>query len=156
MFDAFDLRSGGVSFTHASGQAEDWLVQQPPTLDGTAVFTRLNSHTSRTPRKIFDKFASNPDEPAFSKTVVPVQLAQYGNDKLMSRSLAKRVLARVELFSTVVLDFKNVPAIGQVFADEVFRIFPREHPHVELVPISANAEVRRMITCAQATAGSSW
>ena len=150
MFDAFDILSGSVFFTHAFGHEEDWLLERPTTLDGTAIFMRLNSYTSRTTRKIFDKFTSDPDEPVFSRTVVPVQLAQY-NDQLISRSQAKRVLARVELFSTVVLDFKNVPTIGQAFSDEVFRIFPREHPQVELVPINANSEVRRMIVRAQAT-----
>ena len=60
------------------------------------------------------------DEPVFNKTVVPVRLAQYGNDQLISRSQAKRVLARIDLFSTVLLDFEGVPAIGRAFADEVF------------------------------------
>ena len=149
MFDAFDILSGSVFFTHAFGRDKDWLLERPSTLDGTAIFMRLNSHTSRTTRKIFDKFTSNPDEPAFSKTVVPVELAQYGNDKLISRSQAKRVMARVDLFRTVLLDFKKVPTIGQAFADEVFRIFPREHPQVELLPINANSEVKRMIIRAE-------
>lgn len=148
MFDAFDILSGSVFFTHAFGQEEDWLLKRPTTLDGTAIFMRLNSHTSRTMRKIFDKFTSDPDEPAFSRTVVPVQLAQY-NDQLISRSQAKRVLARVELFRKVVLDFKNVPTIGQAFSDEVFRIFPRDHPQIELIPIRANSEVKRMIIRAE-------
>ena len=151
MFDAFDILSGSVFFTHAFGQEEDWLLERPTTLDGTAIFMRLNSYTSRTMRTIFDEFTSDPDEPAFSRTVVPVQLAQY-DDRLISRSQAKRVLARVDLFSTVVLDFKNVPTIGQAFSDEVFRIFPREHPQVELIPIHANSEVKRMIARARATA----
>ena len=151
MFDAFDILSGSVFFTHAFGQEAGWQLERPSTLDGTAIFMRLNSHTSRTLREIFDAFTSNPDEPAFSRTVVPVQLAQY-NDRLISRSQAKRVLARVELFSTVVLDFKNVPTIGQAFSDEVFRIFPQGHPQVELIPINANSEVTRMIARAQATA----
>ena len=149
MFDAFDILSGSVFFTHAFGRDKVWLLERPSTLDGTAIFMRLNSHTSRTTRKIFDKFTSNPDEPAFSKTVVPVALAQYGNDKLISRSQAKRVMARVDLFRTVLLDFKKVPTIGQAFADEVFRIFPREHPQVELLPINANSEVKRMIIRAE-------
>ena len=150
MFDAFDILSGSVFFTHAFGQEADWLLERPTTLDGTAIFMRLSSHTSRTMRRIFDEFSSDPDEPAFSRTVVPVQLAQY-NDQLISRSQAERVLARVELFRTVVLDFTNVATIGQAFSDEVFRIFPREHPHVELVPINATSEVKRMIARAQAT-----
>lgn len=144
MFDAFDILSGGVFFSHEIGKEEDWLMEQPTRGAGTAVFMKLDNHTSRTARKVFDNFTSG-DVPAFNKTVVPVKLAQYGNDKLISRSQAKRVLARAELFSDVVLDFRGVPTIGQAFADEVFRVFRNGHPDVTLVPVGANAEVRRMI-----------
>ncbi len=89
------------------------------------------------------------DEPVFNKTVVPVRLAQYGNDQLISRSQAKRVLARIDLFTTVLLDFEGVPAIGRAFADEVFRVFRREHPDVGIVPINDDPEVKRMIARAQ-------
>lgn len=149
MFDAFEILSGGVFFSHEIGKEKDWLIQQPPQHKGTAVFMRLNNHTSRTIRKVFDEFTSG-DGPAFSKTVVPVRLAQYGNDKLISRSQAKRVLSRVELFSDVVLDFRDVTTIGQAFADELFRIFPREHPEVTVIPIRATSEVSRMIARAKA------
>lgn len=77
--------------------------------------------------------------------MVPVNLARYGNENLISRSLAKRLLARVELFRTVLFDFSDVPTIGQAFADEIFRVFAASHPNIELVPIHANSEVKKMI-----------
>ena len=151
MFDAFDILSGSVFFSHEFGDEEDWLLERPTHWNGTVVFLKLNNHTARTSRKIFEKFIGDAEnDPSFNKTVVPVQLAQYGNDKLISRSQAKRVLARIEIFSTVILDFKNVPTIGQAFGDEVFRIFPREHPQVNIIPTNANSEVKRMIARAQA------
>ncbi|HJT53158.1 MAG TPA: STAS-like domain-containing protein, partial [Candidatus Angelobacter sp.] len=58
---------------------------------------------------------------------------------------AKRVLARVELFTTVMFDFTDVPTIGQAFADEIFRVFAQQHPEIQILPIRANTEVRRMI-----------
>ena len=153
MFDTFGILSGGVYFSHKWGKDEDWLLERERSHSGTTVFMRLGNHTSRTLRQVFDKFTGTESEDySFNKTVVPVQLAQYGNDKLISRSQAKRVLARVELFKTVVLDFTSVPTIGQAFADEVFRIFPREHPEVILAPIRANSEVKRMITRARSVA----
>ena len=54
------------------------------------------------------------DSFAFNKTVIAVNLAQYGKEKLISRSQAKWVLNRVELFEVVVFDFIHV---------EVFSIF---------------------------------
>jgi hypothetical protein len=103
------------------------------------------NHTARTPKKIFDQYASPDDDYGFNKTVVPVNLAQYGNDKLISRSQAKRVVSRLELFKTILFDFTGVPSIGQAFADEIFRVFANEHPTISLLSIHANSEVQRMI-----------
>jgi anti-sigma regulatory factor (Ser/Thr protein kinase)/biotin operon repressor len=154
VFDAFDILSGGVLFSHEFGKEEDWLFERDNPGSGTAVFLKLANHTARTTKKVFDQFSSESDDYGFTKTVVPVKLAQYGNDKLISRSQAKRVMARVELFKRVLLDFRNVPTIGQAFADEVFRVFQFAHPEVELVAVNTNSEVKRMITRAVSNTGS--
>jgi uncharacterized protein DUF4325 len=152
MFDSFEILSGGVFFSHNYGSDEDWLLERTNPSSGTTVFLKLGNHTARTMKTVYDQYTSGePGDQGFNKTVVPVVLAQYGNDKLLSRSQAKRVMARVELFKTVVLDFANVPTIGQAFADEVFRIFPREHQGIDVVPINANSDVKRMIAHAKAS-----
>ena len=110
---------------------------------------KLNNHTARTTTKILDQYATG-DDFGFNKTVVPVRLAQYGNDKLISRSQAKRVLARIEVFKVVVFDFREVQTIGQAFADEIFRVFAKNHAHIELLTVHANSEVKRMIERAKA------
>lgn len=150
MFDSFDILSGGVFFSHSFGEAEDWVIERANPNQGSMVWLKLNNHTSRTQKKVFDQYSSG-DDYGFTKTVVPVRLAQYGNDKLISRSQAKRVLARVELFKTVVLNFEDVPTIGQAFADEIFRVFAQQHPHIELITVHANSEVKRMIERARST-----
>ena len=143
MFDSFDIISEGAYFSHEFGDKEDWIVEVGH-LNGTHVFMKLNNHTARTTRKIFDQYSSG-DNYGFNKTVVPVKLAQYGNDQLISRSQAKRVVARVELFKVVVFDFAGVATIGQAFADEIFRVFARQHSEIELHAIKANSAVKRMI-----------
>jgi hypothetical protein len=67
----------------------------------------------------------------------------------VSRSQAKRLLARVELFETVMFDFTGVATIGQAFADEIFRVFANQHPNIELTPTHANSDVKRMIARAR-------
>ena len=111
---------------------------------------KLNNHTSRTCKKIFDQY-SDEEDLGFIKTVVPVRLAQYGNEKLISRSQAKRVLARVELFKCVVFNFGGAfhRPIGQAFADEIFRVFTNSHPAIEVHPINVNSDVKRMIESAK-------
>ena len=145
MFDHFNILSGGVFFSHEFGDPSDWISELDQSSNGTAVWMKLHNHTSRTARKIFDQFTTGDEDHTFSKTIVPVRLAKYGDDNLVSRSQAKRLLARIELFKKVIFDFKEVPTIGQAFADEIFRVFAIAHPGIELVPIRANSAVKRMI-----------
>jgi len=145
MFDQFNITSAGIFFVHEFGDVEDWILERAnPEEARTAVWLKLNNHTARTLKKIFDQYSSE-DDYAFTKTVVPVRLAQYGDDKLVSRSQAKRVVARVDKFKVVIFNFKDVPTIGQGFADEIFRVFARQHPEIQILESNANSEVRRMI-----------
>ena len=145
MFDSFDILSGGVFFSHQFGAPSDWISEADQTHSGTFVWMKLYNHTARTTRKIFDHYTSDDGDFTFSKTVVPVKLTKYGDDNLISRSQAKRLLSRIELFKKVILDFNEVPTIGQAFADEIFRVFTKAHPEVEIVAIKANSEVKKMI-----------
>lgn len=153
MFDDFDILSGGVYFSHKFGEKEDWILERDKFSSGTAVWMKLNNHTARTTKKVFDQFTSD-DDIGFTKTVVPVRLAQYGDDKLVSRSQAKRLLARVDRFKTVIFDFQSVDSIGQAFADEIFRVFALKHPEIELLTIKTNSAVKRMIRRARGSADS--
>jgi anti-sigma regulatory factor (Ser/Thr protein kinase) len=149
LLDSFDILSGGVYYSHEFGHEEDWIAERASFESGTTVFMKLYNHTARTCKKIFDQYSSG-DDYGFTKTVVPVRLAQYGNDKLISRSQAKRVLARVELFKVVILNFEGVPLVGQAFADEIFRVFTKANPQIQLYYIKANSEVKRVIEAAKA------
>lgn len=148
MFDEFIISSGEVFFSHQFNDKEDWILQSSSSSGGTLVKMVLHNHTARTTKKVFDTFTSD-DDYGFTKTVVPVKLMRYGDDNLVSRSQAKRLLARIDRFKTVVLDFSGVANIGQAFADEVFRVFRSKNPTVAVVPIHTSSEVKRMITRAE-------
>jgi len=145
MFDDFAILSGSVYFSHKHDQVEDWILERQRFQSGTGVFMVLANNTARTSKRIFDSFTSG-DDYGFTKTVVPVRLTQYGDDKLVSRSQAKRLLMRVEKFKTVIFDFDNVEVIGQAFADEIFRVFKLQQPDMELIYLNANEQVTQMIT----------
>lgn len=148
MFDRFVIASGEVYFSHEFDEKEDWILQASSATGGTLVRMMLHNHTARTLKKVFDKFTSDEDY-GFTKTIVPVKLMRYGDDNLVSRSQAKRLLARFDRFKTVMLDFSGVASIGQAFADEVFRVFRLKHPEVELISLHASSEVKRMISRAE-------
>jgi hypothetical protein len=151
MFDEFVILSGNIIFAHRFDRAEDWISQtsySPDLMTGTMLSLKLKNNTARTIKQVFDQFSSD-DDYAFSKTVVPVHLAQYGDEQLVSRSQAKRLTAGLDKFKTVIFDFSNVTAIGQAFADEVFRVFRNQHPELEIRFIDANEEVTKMIRRAE-------
>ncbi len=142
-----------LTFTHTLAHG-DWLIgpdtREVPLhetlLSGTTVLMELSLDSGRTMKEVYDMFA-NPelDDYSFSKTHVPLTLAKLGSGPLTSRSVAKRVLSRVEGFREVLLDFSGIDWIGQGFADEIFRVFQRAHPDVKIIALYANDAVRQMI-----------
>jgi hypothetical protein len=140
--------SGALSFRHDAGQARDWLLESATAAPGTRVLMSLRNNSGRLDEDVFKKFSSE-DGAAFSKTVVPVTLARFGQEKLVSRSQAKVLLARVDRFETVMLDFTGVDIIGQAFADEIFRVFVRSHPKVGIFEINTNESIDRQILAAR-------
>jgi len=143
-FSSFAILSGAVLFSHDIDKPEDWIQPRSGVDTGTSVHMRLSKTTSRKLKAVFDRFAP-PENFSFDRTVVPVRLAQYGDELLVSRSQAKRLLAGLHKFKVVALDFLGVESIGQAFADEVFRVFNIDNPDIELVPLNANKEVEDMV-----------
>jgi DNA-binding Lrp family transcriptional regulator len=128
MFDHFLLRSNDQNYEHTAGQK--WgILHENGVSTGTTVTMSIPLNSTRTAQEVFNEYASE----SFNKTVIPVRLARLGTENLVSRSQAKRLIARFEQFQLVVLDFLDVTEVGQAFADELFRVFPREHPEVQLV-----------------------
>jgi hypothetical protein len=144
MFDGFMIFSGKTVFHHSESDG-DWLEEIPRLSAGTAVLMSLSNNTARTWQEVFDRFASTDEDIGFTKTIVPVRLAQYEQETLISRSQAKRLLARIDRFRTVIFDFEGVDSIGQAFADEIFRVFAQEHPDITILDMNANPEIERMI-----------
>lgn len=148
MFDSFRIASEGLVFDHDADYEKD-LLDDADEAGGTRVEMQIAVDSARTAKAVIDQYSSGPEDYSFAKTVVPVRLARVGDENLVSRSQAKRLLQRVDRFRCVVLDFAEVASIGQAFADEIFRVFANEHPEVELVPVHAATEVQQMIRRAE-------
>ena len=148
MVDSFDLLSGSIYLSHEAASGRDWIMEEEKQSEGTTIFMRLANDSARSTTEVFDRF-SDGRPLTFSRTVVPIALAQYGNEKLVSRSQAKRVLARAEQFAHVVLDFAGVETIGQAFADEAFRVFVNSHPAVKVTAARMSGRVGEMVRAVQ-------
>ncbi|WP_249352199.1 MULTISPECIES: DUF4325 domain-containing protein [unclassified Rudaea] len=149
MFDDFQIISGGLAFDHAEKRTDMLIDIDSAPKAGTLVRMAISTTSTRTASEVFKEYSSGPDDYAFAKTIVPVRLVQIGDENLVSRSQAKRVLQRVEKFRHVVFDFEGILTIGQAFADEIFRVFALAHPEVELIATHAVPEVQQMIRRAE-------
>lgn len=146
MFDRFSILSGSLYFSHIQGEEEDWLLEDRDGVsDGTRVTMKIATNSNRTTKDVFDEYTAWGDDYSFTRTHVPVDLVRYGKENLVSRSQAKRLLARLEPFREVFLNFEGIEFIGQAFADEIFRVFKNNHPDINIVWIRTNEDVEKMI-----------
>lgn len=149
MFDDFAIFADGLTFSHQDGHKFDYLFESEQAKKGTMVVMRIARDSTRVPNDVFFRFAA-PDEFSFDRTIVPMKLARLGNESLVSRSQAKRVILRFDRFSFVDLDFTGIPTIGQAFADEIFRVYANAHPELTLTYSHCAPEVEMMIRRARA------
>lgn len=145
MFDYFEISANDLKFHHDENFKFDVLNEEKGIFpDGTTVFMSIAVGSKRTTSDIYNEFTKAPEDFDFSKTVVPMKLARFGDEQLVSRSQAKRLIARFERFKTVILDFSGIQEIGQAFADELFRVYANRFPDVELVPKNMTSQVEKM------------
>jgi len=149
MFDRFQIHSNELVFDHDTHLPLDLLDEAGIDRAGTTVTMLVALDSTRTPQEIYAKYSSGPEEFTFARTVVPVRMARIGEDELVSRSQAKRLLERVDRFTVVEFDFSCISSIGQAFADEVFRVFAMAHPDVELIATHAATKVQQMVRRAE-------
>jgi anti-sigma regulatory factor (Ser/Thr protein kinase) len=150
MFDRFSILSGHLYYARQRRDEDDWLIETADEKDeqkGTFVIMEIRTNASWTMREVFNRYQG--ENIYFRKTHVPVALGRYPGEQLVSRSQAKRILARFTDFSEVMLDFSGVTDIGQPFADEVFRVFKNEHPQVKLFTFNTNKNIDKMIKYVQ-------
>jgi len=144
-FDSFAILSGKLIFHRFEGR--DWLVEDRD-LDiikgNTIVVMEIKPNSEKKLKDVFDQFSTEEDY-GFTKTIVPISLVKYGEENLVSRSQAKRLMAGLDRFKEVILDFNGITFIGQAFADEIFRVFKNEHPTIRLSPINTADDVKKMI-----------
>lgn len=143
--DWFCIEANGFAVSFESdGRAEPLEFKAGTTRTGTTVKFRIARQPKRTLREIFDEYCPQPDID-FVRTRIAVRLMAEADGSLVSRSQARRLMAGLDQFTQVELDFEGVTDMGQGFADEVFRVWRNAHPSVELRVLNAAADVGRML-----------
>jgi hypothetical protein len=136
----FEMSSGGLRWT-VDNVRSDMAIASSSVQHGTVVRVEV----ARRPRRKLDEvFAEYTKDFAFTKTRVVIKLFTLGT-RFISRSEARRVVANLEKWQSVVLDFAGVEEIGQGFADEVFRVWARAHPSIKIEAISMSVPVAFLV-----------
>lgn len=155
--DVFYILSDGIEFIGNLKRKLDhpFVLENEAPFDAiysTMVCFEIINDAKKDMNAVFEKYTQQPEDFGFSKTQIPVKLLEYGEQDaiFLSRSQARRLLARLENFENIVMDFEGIEEIGQGFADEIFRVFLSEHPAVRITPVNCSAAVQKMIRRVQA------
>jgi len=142
--DRFFLESYGYKLV-IDNTIPDVFVENPEKkLKGTVVCFNISLKSKKHLNDVFRKYQTDPKTYAFDKTEVTIKLYTMVTIYI-SRSQARRVLSGLEKFKTIIMDFKEVPTIGQAFADEIFRVFKTDHPGITITSKNMNKAVAFMV-----------
>lgn len=140
--DVVSFRSHGLQIVFDNIR-KDVFVQRKRFIQGTKVDFEISRHSKRKIAECFHQFAPEEFDYKFDRTSILVKLFQK---EYISRSEAKRLVAGLDKFKEVTLDFKDVNSMGQGFADELFRVFISGHPEIKVHVTNAGAPVKIMLS----------
>lgn len=117
---------------------------------GTKVVFEIETNSERHLDQVFKKYTNLTEESnyGFDKTEIRVKLYTMGGVHI-SRSQARRILFGLEKFKIILLDFENVPVVGQAFADEIYRVFKNKYPDIRIEEENMSEGVKFMINRAK-------
>lgn len=141
--DLFILESYGYKLT-IDNKINDVFLEETPHLKGTNVSFNLSLDSKKHLNDVFKKYQTDKKTYAFDKTEVLIKLYTMGTI-YVSRSQARRVVSGLEKFKKIILDFKDVPTVGQAFADEIFRVFQNDNPKIKIESINMQKGVEFMV-----------
>lgn len=147
MGSTFSLRANDLAWIVDNARDDQWIAPAPAAR-GTTVDFEVSLATTVKMKDVFERYSH---ELEFDTSRVVIKLFERGGE-YVSRSEAKRVLAGLERFREVSLDFHRVESVGQGFADEIFRVWARAHPKTKVVPERMNEVVAFMIERARRAA----
>lgn len=139
--DVMHFRSHRIKLLF-DNEKKDIFIEEMRNLGGTEVVFSVKRRTRKDLDKIFNVFAPEEFDFKFEKTRAMVKLFQQ---EYISRSEARRLCHSLDKFKKVILDFKGVKAIGQGFADELFRIFLLNHPRITFEVVNLRPALQTII-----------
>ena len=139
--DKLSLRSHKIDL-YFDNLMNDVFIEEKRFLKGTDIFFNISKRSKRNLAKVFNDYAPEDFDYHFNRTRVQVKLFQK---QYVSRSEAKRLIHNLDNFTEIIFDFNGVKSIGQGFADEIFRVFQKEHPEITIKTDNVSPVIKTMI-----------
>lgn len=141
--DTFVIRSSQKKIFFDNRENDFVVLSIRPVL-GTKITFTIAVDSGKSLSDVFRKYTT--EEYEFGTTEVTVRLYKPGQaGSFVSRSQARRVLAGLEKFKNVILDFRGIVAVGQGFVDEIFRVWKKKYPETQITSVNINEDVEFMI-----------
>lgn len=140
--DTFSIRSSAKKLFF-NNIIDDFTIVSIKPVFGTRVMFTTFINSKKELRDVFNQYAGGSLE--FNVTEVTVRLYEKGMPTFISRSQARRIIFGLEKFKKIILDFDEVKAIGQGFADEIFRVWQTNHPNIKIISKNISQDVDFMI-----------
>lgn len=162
--DVMSVHANHAAFQRRAWERQPWHDAPPVARVGTSVYLAITLDTTRTLDGVLQGLSLNPAACDTDRTEVPLWLLAdppppglCGGTSpvrsLVSRAEARRAVARLPAFRRADIDFAGIQHVGHSFADEMFRVFARRHPGVELAPVSMAPQVMAMVGAIQRLSG---
>jgi anti-sigma regulatory factor (Ser/Thr protein kinase) len=130
--DVMDVHANGTSFQYRGFGRRSWFRNRPIGREGTSIYLAIALDTPRTLDDVLRAHSADGRGYGFERTAVPLQLIAGPGVGLESRAQARRVVHRLSAFAAAELDFTGIEDVGHGFADELFRVCPRQWPGLQL------------------------
>ena len=140
--DTFSIRSSAKKLFF-NNIINDFTVVTIKPVFGTRVMFSMVEDSKKELRDIFNQYTEGSFE--FGATEMTVRLYEKGMSTFISRSQARRILYGLDKFKKIILDFDKVKAIGQGFADEIFRVWQANHSDIKIISKNTNQDIDFMI-----------
>ncbi|MDE2402068.1 MAG: DUF4325 domain-containing protein [Burkholderiales bacterium] len=148
--DVFEVHANGANFQRRGWDDGSWHSGRPLDRQGTSVYASIALDTPRTLDAVLSAWSCDNAGLAFDRTMVPLRLLLSPGASLDSRAQARRAAARLQQFSHAQIDFNGVTDVGHSFADELFRVFARQHPGIKLSPANMSPRVAGLVQAIRA------
>lgn len=143
--DVLDLHANASAFQRRAWDGGRWHGTRALAAQGTSVFVAIALDSPRRVDTLLREHSADGAGYGFERTVVPLRLLGSPRAGLDSRAQARQAAARLPQFRRAELDFSGIDELGHAFADELFRVFARANPAVELVPLHMAPRVQALV-----------